>query len=368
MTITDLSITAIGANPPNDPQPESQDILKDIISTSPIHSSHPPLDDCLSLIDKQEVSIGSTDPLSLNWCSKRDLMNNKSILSETQCHLLKLLEEKERDFSKGFSDGNYFSNALPIIASESKHAQRFVCCGRQRGVNRVHCEKPMFCSKCASMSKNTAFRMYDPAFGRGTFQFLTISFNGHIPFDSINASTMLDYWDAVDGAISHLYSEDLIDGFYSVNELVIHQFLPLRIVPHGHAIIDTDAFTADHLAAINEYIAQHHPDLSLQPSIDVKRIRTRDDFFRTIGYCNKAIDLTGPYQTAIAFMGLSRKESMPALNREMREFLEGIPVITHGRKKILRRGTMSPQCTTRYIGATVKQRKKSLRNPLAQTC
>jgi len=333
---------------------------------SPCHIS---LNQCISSsdnsslpVDKKHVSI---NPLDLNWMDRSELISQADVLSETQRRLINQLVVKERDFSKGFENGNYFMNALPIIASDVKFSQRFVQCGRHQGSARVHCEKPMFCSKCAEADGNRALGMYYNSFERGTFHFVTISFKGSVPFDSLNSSHMLAYWNAVDGAFKHLCSQDIVDGAYWVDELAIHDFFPLRVLPHGHAIIDSGAFTDEDVNEILEYLAENHSDLELKPSIEFTRIPDRYDFIRRIKYCNKSINLARPYETGVAYIDEASGRTMNALNREMRDFLEGVPVTTLGRKRIHRAGTMLPQCKSRYIGTNAKQRKRSFKAAMA---
>lgn len=335
-----------------------QDTLKNIITTSISHSSSSNeliddvSDDSLP-VDNRDVSLAIANRMEINWCDKNELTRKSDLLDSDQRRMLKVLDTKQRDFSDGLDD-KYFSNALPILASGVKMYQSLVCCGQRiNGVERP-CEKPMFCSRCAKRLGHAANAMYGSCFSSGTFHFVTISFKGTLPYDSVHSPLVTEYWDAVDGAFEHLYRQDMIDGIYWVNEISIHQFQPLRILPHGHAVIDSGVFTDEHTDLIKEFFQERYPDIELEISIVSDRLDSKHDLYRIVDYCNKPIDLAEPYQTAVAYM--QGEQRMESLNREMREFLEGIPTETFKRKRIHRLGTMSPQCRTRYIGTSKSER------------
>lgn len=330
--------------------PESLNSIISIPSSPPISSTNH------SLIDDESVSLSLTNPLAVDWSDASQLNRHERCFSEEQQRAFDLLNRKQNDYPHQIT-GNYLQNGRFVVASGVKIFQRFACCGRKEGFKTVFCEKPMLCSGCARRNERILQQRFDGVFSKGTFYHVTISFTGDLPFDSISSHAVTEHWTAVNAAVRHLYDQDMINGACVIDEIAVEQFLPLRVLPHGHAIIDADVFTTEHIQEIQNFIRDHHPEVQLAVNVRSRKLSSEYEFERIIAYCNKAIDLTKHYEAEAESIVSSKARSFESLNREMRELLEGILVETYGFRKTQYCGTMHTQCKTRYIGNHISKKK-----------
>ena len=301
------------------------------------------------------------DSFDLDWCDSEDLLRYQHMFEHSQRHLLDLMVRKE-EIEGDFFDQRYYSNAYPIIAANPKFAQRYVCCGRPApGQILIRCDKYMWCSHCAKQKAQKSLSTYQSSFHKGIFHFLTVSFKGGIPFDPTSYNEVLLYWDAIDAALNQMQKQDCWSGIYWVNELSILQFLPLRVLPHAHAIVHADTITDEHIKYLNELLAAHTDDddfqITLTPSIQHRQIRSEADFQGSISYLTKAIDLSFPYTSAWIQARENDQTLIPTLNRQMREILEGLPVVAANKDRTHRTGSLSARCKS-FIGVKPKDREK----------
>ena len=88
-----------------------------------------------------------------------------------------------------------------------------------------------------------------PSFSRGHFYFVTLSFAGGLPFAGAGAFDCLNYWNACKAALGSLIEQELIRGAFWVEEIKLLSLLPLRVMPHVHALVDADSFDRPALEA-----------------------------------------------------------------------------------------------------------------------
>ena len=112
--------------------------------------------------------------------------------------------------------------------------------------------------------------------------------------------------------------------------------LPLRVLPHAHALVDADRITDDDLAELQTAISSYTGDsdnpveIKLTPKVyreTAEPLSSQQDLFNVLSYFNKAINVVKPYHTAWNAQVATGGESAFTLNREARELLEGIPVL-----------------------------------------
>lgn len=292
----------------------------------------------------------------LNWCDCEEVEANADLLDWGPRRYLRIAETKRNEYPDGFDKGNYFENLNPIIASDYVRAEKIVCCGRPfKGFN-IPCDQWPLCSKCAFMKGVFASQMYEGTFNKTPFFHLTLGFDGDIPFDVTNCVDAQAYWKTNEAAVSHLLAHDLIEGAYSVHELKIRSFLPLRVNPHTHVIVAAPRFDPSLIPALTEMIGGA-AGVDLKPSIHVRLIENKSDHVRCLRYLTKAVDLQEPYLSAWNQNCGTDRKMAPALNLEMKVFLDAQAAAFGGMNRIVRLGNLMPQRKS-FIGVKLADRKK----------
>ena len=197
--------------------------------------------------------------------------------------------------------------------------------------------------------------MYYDAYDESGFYHVTCSFDGDIPFGATNCMTARDYWESIGNSIKKLLAENLIDGAYFVHEMSIRSFLPLRVVPHTHAIVSCGSFPREVIKYLGELIADC-PEIELTPSINVRLIDSRADMSSMLKYVTKATDLSTAYNSAITQLN-ECGEKPRDLNCEMKDFLDSFGAASGHFKKIVRIGNMMSQRNS-FIGARGDERDR----------
>ena len=302
----------------------------------------------------------------LNWCSKGELLGNQALLTPFQRRLLANLEEKETIYAEGFDHGPYFTNAYALIAADDRRAQKLACCGRNvRPGHRIPCDLWHYCSRCSYSRSCTAWSMYLQSFPRERFYFITLAFEDDLPFDVTCNVRILGYWSANEHALRSLTASGSIRGAYWVHELSVRQYLPTRVQAHTHAVIHADRFTQETLDAfcplVRNFRSETFDGMELTPSLMVKPIPTKADFYRVLGYCTKALDLSDAYNSAFTRVVNRTRSRIPELNRSFKDFIEEYPAVMRGIPRIGRCGTMMVQRKD-FVGARKPDREQALKD------
>lgn len=303
-----------------------------------------------------------TDPLALNWCDLDDIVRLSDHLQSNHRSLLKLLEWQQTDFSDDF-DCRYFRNAPLLIGlGASKLVDRYVRCGHKEGLGQVFCEKPLFCYRCACFKQLDLLAMFANCFHKGTFHSLTVSFAGSLPFDSVNGVQVRSHWDALNRALKAMIASEAWSGAFWVNEVAIVNVAPLRVLPHAHAVVHSDQITPEQInelsALISGYIGtgDEPVEIALTPSIKHELIVDEESFEKAIRYLHKPINLYEHYERAWDAMLSGADLTAQHINRSMRDFVEGIPVVTTGFHRSHYAGSCMSQKKWQFIGVQKSDR------------
>lgn len=301
----------------------------------------------------------------LNYGSRGELLRHRSLLRADQQYMLNLMETKRNEYADGIPDA-YFDNGYLILGLTSeKYALRYVCCGRRQGSRKIPCKQWLLCPVCAQRELRCSWARYANIYRKGTFHYLTLSFDGDLPFDATTSTRILDYWDAINAAMVAKCTSGEWRGALWVDELAVNRFLPLRVLPHAHAIIDADTISQDTLDELSEAVASYTrsedlpAEILLKPRLRLKRIDSEYEFQKVLSYLTKAVNVVKPYSTAWWLEVANDRSKGFALNKEARELLETVPGLIRlieGNKRKWAKGTLDPH-TTSYIGEPFTQKK-----------
>lgn len=289
----------------------------------------------------------------LRYSDPVDLEAHPDLLSGRQLRLLGFL----RRFRQG-----HLANGSILIASGSRDADRYCLCGSHNGRRApCRCRLRLFCDPCARFHRLRYLNRYVPGFPRGQWRFATLSYERALPFTSTQARRVFPLWNAATGAIRRLVGRRLVSGAFFVEEIKIIDFLPLRVLPHAHAILCSEVGNGrledelhdlirngglreacrDHRLAI----AFRDEGLNIPPSIQVRPIRSPRGLGQAINYMVKPIDLSTRYDLRWEFM----ETNAMALNNELTEFVTGVSSLTENRRMIATLGNLDTRSPA-FIG------------------
>lgn len=171
--------------------------------------------------------------------------------------------------------------------------------------------------------------------------------------------------------VRSLVDAKLVRGAYWVEEISILQFLPLRVMPHLHAIIDGEWSSAaqEHLtASLTAFENPNRDPLVLVPSIQALEITSQRQLFNRIQYMFKPINIVAPYRNAWPVASAQERELAMRLNGELRNFVDGYSTITFERDKIYSKGTLTAR-SPRFIGvrAALRDTQRDLVQEVARS-
>ena len=166
-----------------------------------------------------------------------ELLDHQGLLPDEVRGRLELVRRKPDVYPERFFDDNYLPNSTLLLASHYPGGGRYAYCCIPNWKNpRGTCRDHKFCPYCNYLIREQAVRTYVPAFDQGTWHFLTLSFTGQLPFDSANIGSTIDCWDANKSALEALHADKHVAGVHWTEELAVLSFLPLRVMPHAHAL------------------------------------------------------------------------------------------------------------------------------------
>lgn len=88
----------------------------------------------------------------------------------------------------------------------------------------------------------------------------------------------LVHWEACKSALVQLVRDQRIRGVFWSEELAVNSLLPVRVLPHVHAIVDADdvdvELIRDMEALVAAYLERHLDDGQLIPNVHGKPITT----------------------------------------------------------------------------------------------
>jgi hypothetical protein len=207
-------------------------------------------------------------------------------------------------------------------------------------------------------------RAYVPVFEQGTWHFVTLSFEGTLPF-SDNVYEIADYWDACGEALREAVDRKLIRGAYWVDEIKVLSFLPTTVIPHVHAVVEADCIDRAAFKLIEGVVRKKLKTVgkkkckpTLQPNIEVKCIATEKSLYNRVRYLYKPIELKQPYQQAWELVEAESRGLAIRLNSEVRSFVEGHFLICSDRRRMHVKGNLSPNCKRADFLGVVKDDRR----------
>lgn len=267
----------------------------------------------------------------------------------------------------------FYDNAEYIARLETQMARRYCYCGissRGRGGRNGtfaprFCGKAYFCPGCASTLRGQYVRKYLPAYRPGDFHFVTLSWDGDVPFSNASAHHCLYYWKAIDHVIKRTEQEHLISGAYWYEEISIRRLVPLRVNPHAHGIFHQVVNMDDLILFLREELRLFRTNHGLEPhevppnprppSLRWEAIRSVEMMKSTLSYTVKPLTLSKPYREAAdRFLAPELRQNRYLVDSNMGEFIRGIDDIRlrpNKRNKPRSIGSMNVQKKNgRYIG------------------
>lgn len=284
----------------------------------------------------------------------QELLDHQHLLPEVVRSRLALVHGKPRVYPERFFDPSYLPNSTLLVASHYPGSQRYAFCGVATSVNpNGTCRDHKFCPYCNYLVREQAVRTYVPSFDDGNWRFLTLSFAGSLPFDSANLGSNIDCWDACRSALQALQENKAVNGLHWTEELAVLSFLPLRVMPHVHAIVDAHEFGDEQVEQLRNHLTQwrnaYGEPLDLVPDIDVRPVSTPRSLLDRTRYLYKPINLSRPYDTAWAnHIGDDRSRAWE-LNSQARELAAGIFEARKDRNRMYSKGTLNPRAKE-FIG------------------
>lgn len=287
----------------------------------------------------------------LNRCDWSEVMANKAQLTWTQQTQLAFVEPKPGLHADRYPDDTYLAQSALLILSSLGSADRYSRCGIPNAMNKSGlCRIHKFCPACSSQIKFSKWLTYAPAFESGTWFFITGSWKGDLPFDTGSAAQdsfrWVEHWDAYRKAFASLWASKDINGFYLVDELAINSMLPVRALPHVHAIVEAGWFEDEQIeklsAAVETGIASAHEE-NLKPDIKVSPILSAGSLMSVLRYMHKPLSMTTAYASAWARHCSDTRDRATELNSQATDIVMGFAEVTKGRNKMSAKGTLNPK-------------------------
>ena len=308
------------------------------------------------------------DESSLNRADPEEIDRSKAILDGYQLRLLGMIDKKIQKHPQRYDRDQYRQTASFLILCNSPSAQRLAFCGIPSAINPSgRCRLHQYCPYCCWRERTAAQLTYVPSFYNGNWHFLTGSFEGDLGFTCSDGYDWLHYWDAYKHGLSALVEEGLIDGAYWTEELAVNSFLPTRVLPHIHAIIDAAEFTDSTLEILKERIAEYLPKQVgpdfLPPDVKVSAVQDEKTLFDTIGYMLKPMKLVRAYERAWPAASFNNRARAWELNSELTDLIKGHSQILRRRPKMRAKGTLNPRAKI-FIGVRKKDHCKQAHQEL----
>jgi len=289
-----------------------------------------------------------------------ELLDHQHLLPGDARNHLELVRRKPDVYPERFGDDAYLPNSTLLLASHYPGSGRYgYCCVPNPQNPRGLCKDHKFCPYCNYLIREQAVKTYVPAFDNGTWHFLTLSFVGNLPFDSANLQATLDCWDACKDALQALHRDKVVAGLHWTEELAVLSFLPLRVMPHVHALVDCHDFDDEQIERLRLHLSnwqnEYGEPLDLVPDIDVRPISTHRSLLDRTRYLYKTINLSRPYDTAwVNFIDEERTRAWE-LNSQARELAAGVFEARKDRNRMHSKGTLNPRAKE-FIGVAKDDR------------
>lgn len=268
------------------------------------------------------------------------------------------LEAYPQRFARGL---RYAQTAGLVLLSDWPSRRRFCYCSIRKGL----CGLWKLCDHCSYRKRTLLRQRFLTQFSRSRWWFLTISFDGVLPFEGHFAEDMGLYWDACHEAVRSMVRDGSFLGAVKVEELHVQSLLPLKVLPHCHFLIAADDVTVGQIEDLRQLVLAHRgtqPDwgtgemardeaerVDLEVSTKTYLLPTEGDFSRVMGYLIKPMNLVTPYLNAWPEASLNGREGVPDLNANVVEFFDGYVENCYSRHQLDYMGILDARTRSRCI-------------------
>ena len=294
----------------------------------------------------------------LNRSDQGELMRHRSLMTSIQTRHLQSVRDKVEYYPNRYRSCEYLPQSGILLLSHAwASAERYALCsipnkGNPGGFCRLH----RFCPYCCWYERQKFQLTYVPAFHNGTWHFLTGSFRGELTmaFNS-DAFTWVDYWDAYKLALENWVRTGVVRGVFWCEELAVNSFLPAKVLPHVHALVDADEITAGQvqelLEAVSAYLQKTVEDEPLQPNVRIAAVESDRSLLDHVGYMVKPLNTVKAYEQAWPAASFHNRHLAQQLNSQATDVVVGYSHVTTRRKKVNAKGSLDWR-TKGFIGIT----------------
>ena len=171
-----------------------------------------------------------------------------------------------------------------------------------------------------------------------------------------NASDAYDWiahWDLYKEALKCMTANLQIHGFYMIEELAVNMIYNISVLPHIHAIIDSDALDAEDVQeAVQEVksFSEAKYEAILPTDVNIQPITSQRSLMDHIKYMFKPINLVKAYERDWLLY-----EDKITVNNHATDLVLGYSNVTNRRPKMSYKGTLNAK-SKKFIGISKKDR------------
>ena len=268
-------------------------------------------------------------PSELNRLDLLEINTYPQFLTDEQSRLIRTATRKAelKPSSFGREGDHYLEHMAALALCNYPKANRLTFCrvpvgGRIRVCKRVH-----YCPACNYVRQQDALRTFVPAYSRGTWFFLTLSFTGRIcPTGCIH--DIAAYWQACVDALRSAVDEKLVRGAFWVKELAVLTFLPTTVLPHIHALVEGENVCDGAVEQLKSWVTASLANAelgapALAPNIHVTALNTQRRMANKLGYMFKTTELRKAYLATWEHVQAHGRSAAIRLNSDLVDLLLG---------------------------------------------
>lgn len=290
----------------------------------------------------------------LNLADWQEVMAHRELIGGVQNEYLRNVAQKPEYFPKRFSDPNYLPQSPILLLSEAwSSARRYARCCMKKGKNPVPCRLHKYCPYCCWWVRNNAWLTFVPVFDEGNWFFVTGSFTGELTKDwDCDVYSWLDYWNAYKIGFQNWISNQHVNGVYWTEELAVRLFLPTRVLPHVHAIVEAGCLEEADLRALEASVNQHLDTVlgdHLPANIEVKPIQSARHLMDCIRYMYKPLNILKAYERTWPVASFHNRYLAQTLNSQAADLVLGYSLVTTDRCKMNGKGNLNAKARN-FIG------------------
>ena len=304
-----------------------------------------------------------TDSSSLNRSDLREINSYNYLLPISAQRQIQTVRRKVDLYPQRYTKHNYLSQSQILLLSPGwASAERYCCCSMPSPVNPSRaCRIHRYCPYCSYLFGRDAQLHFVPSYNDANWHFLTGSYTGSLSIETASdCYEWLKYWDAYKTSLNQLLKLNKIRGYYLTEELAVTKLVQVQVLPHIHAIIDSDELgdeTVNELGELVKTELKANSAQSMEPSIVVDPIYSQTNLLDHIQYMFKPINLVKAYETDWFNHCSSDRSLARRLNSNTTDVVMGYGLVNRRRPKMAYSGTLNIKCKE-YIGKKTKDLHK----------